>query len=92
MFMTEWTVGAGVGFAQARALREAVRVREQGISPEQEFDAMDAVAAHLFVCLFPQSKHPWAKRSGSCSQDLGSGPQDCRKRGKTLYFLCRAAA
>ena len=50
MFMTEWTVGAGVGFAQARALREAVRVREQGISPEQEFDAMDAVAAHLFVC------------------------------------------
>ena len=50
MFMTEWTVGAGAGFAHARALREAVRVYEQGISSEQEFDAMDAVAAHLFVC------------------------------------------
>lgn len=49
MFMTEWTVGTGAGFTPVRALREAVRVREQGVLPEAEFDALDAFAAHLFV-------------------------------------------
>lgn len=49
MFMTEWTIGTGAGFAPVRALREMVRVQEQGVLSEVEFDALDAVAAHLFV-------------------------------------------
>ena len=49
MFMTEWTIGTGAGFAPVRALREMVRVQEQGVLSEAEFDALDAVAAHLFV-------------------------------------------
>lgn len=49
MFLTEWTLGAGADFAAVRALREAVRVREQGSLPAAEFDSVDAVAAHLYV-------------------------------------------
>ncbi len=48
MFMTEWTVGEGAGFAPVRALREEAAA-ERGAAPA-EFDGMDAFAAHLYVC------------------------------------------
>ncbi len=48
MFKALWSFGL-TDSENARAVREAVFVRERGIPAELEFDWFDGVAAHLFV-------------------------------------------
>lgn len=47
MIYSKWTVGPLP--AQAKAIREAVFIREQGFAPEEKFDEQDQQAWHLVV-------------------------------------------
>lgn len=44
-----WVEGTGPGFEDARAVRHAVFVEEQGFSLIGEFDDIDAVSTHLIL-------------------------------------------
>lgn len=48
MFKTRWSFGRE-NFESVRALRRACFVDEQGVAPDEEFDAFDGISAHLFV-------------------------------------------
>lgn len=67
MFKALWSIGND-GFDKIEALRRDVNVKGRGIAEDEEFDAVDSLAGHVYVCL--QTGEPIA--AGRMYPDISS--------------------
>ena len=68
MFKALWSIGND-GFDKIEALRRDVNVKGRGIAEDEEFDAVDSFAGHVYVCLQTEGSplhYPFVHSVGAC--------------------------